>query len=130
MGGVTAMSQLKRFPIKYIRDYIKKDYKLKDKCYICGSKEKLELHHLFSVSQLFEQWCSENKVTEINTVEKITSLREIFAVDCKESLDHHNLYTLCKTHHQRLHNIYGQNYSNHLVPKIKNWLEIQKDKNG
>ena len=108
------MSQLKRFPIKYIRDYIKKDYKLKDKCYICGSKEKLELHHLFSVSQLFEQWCSENKVTEIDTVEKITSLREIFAVDCKESLDHHNLYTLCKTHHQRLHNIYGQNYSNHL----------------
>ena len=124
------MSQLKRFPIKYISDYIKKDYKLKDKCYICGSKEKLELHHLFSVSQLFEQWCSENKVTEIDTVEKITSLREIFAVDCKESLDHHNLYTLCKTHHQRLHNIYGQNYSNHLVPKIKNWLEIQKDKNG
>ena len=124
------MSQLKRFPIKYIRDYIKKDYKLKDKCYICGSKEKLELHHLFSVSQLFEQWCSENKVTEIDTVEKITSLREIFAVDCKESLDHHNLYTLCKTHHQRLHNIYGQNYSNHLVPKIKNWLEIQKDNNG
>ena len=124
------MSQLKRFPIKYIRDYIKKDYKLKDKCYICGSKEKLELHHLFSVGQLFEQWCSENKVTEIDTVEKITSLREIFAVDCKESLDHHNLYTLCKTHHQRLHNIYGQNYSNHLVPKIKNWLEIQKDKNG
>ena len=124
------MSQLKRFPIKYIRDYIKKDYKLKDKCYICGSKEKLELHHLFSVSQLFEQWCSENKVTEIDTVEKITSLRKIFAVDCKESLDHHNLYTLCKTHHQRLHNIYGQNYSNHLVPKIKNWLEIQKDKNG
>ena len=124
------MSQLKRFPIKYIRDYIKKDYKLKDKCYICGSKEKLELHKLFSVSQLFEQWCSENKVTEIDTVEKITSLREIFAVDCKESLDHHNLYTLCKTHHQRLLNIYGQNYSNHLVPKIKNWLEIQKDKNG
>ena len=124
------MSQLKRFPIKYIRDYIKKDYKLKDKCYICNSRDKLELHHLFSVSQLFKQWCSENKVTEIDTVEKITSLREIFAVDCKESLDHHNLYTLCKTHHQRLHNIYGQNYSNHLVPKIKNWLEIQKDKNG
>ena len=122
------MSQLKRFPIKYIRDYIKKDYKLKDKCYICGSKEKLELHHLFSVSQLFEQWCSENKVTEIDTVEKITSLREIFAVDCKESLDHHNLYTLCKTHHQRLHNIYGQNYSNHLVPKVKKWLELQREK--
>ena len=124
------MSQLKRFPIKYIRDYIKKDYKIRDECFICGTKENLELHHLFSVSQLFNDWCLKNKVTEIDSVEKITSLREIFAVDCMESLDHHNLYTLCKTHHQRLHNIYGQNYSNHLVPKIKNWLEIQKDKNG
>lgn len=124
------MSELKRFPIKYIRDYIKKDYKIRDKCYICGSEANLELHHLYSVSQLFERWCSENKVTEIDTVEKITSLREKFAIDCKESLDHHNLFTLCKNHHQRLHNIYGQNYSNHLVPKIKNWLDIQKDKHG
>ena len=64
------MSELKRFPIKYIRDYIKKDYKLRDKCYICGSTEKLELHHLFSISQLFNEWCSRNKITEINTVEK------------------------------------------------------------
>ena len=35
------MNQLKRFPIKYIRDFIKKDYKLRDECFICGSKEKL-----------------------------------------------------------------------------------------
>jgi len=124
------MSQLKRFPIKYIRDYIKKDYKIRDECFICGTKENLELHHLFSVSQLFNDWCLKNKVTEIDSVEKITSLREIFSVDCKESLDHHNLYTLCKNHHQRLHNIYGQRYSNHLVPKIRNWLEIQKEKHG
>jgi len=124
------MSQLKRFPIKYKRDYIKKDYKIRDECFICGTKENLELHHLFSVSQLFNDWCLKNKVTEIDSVEKITSLREIFSVDCKESLDHHNLYTLCKNHHQRLHNIYGQRYSNHLVPKIRNWLEIQKEKHG
>jgi len=124
------MSELKRFPIKYIRDYIKKDYKLRDKCYICGSTENLELHHLFSVSQLFNEWCNQNKITEIDSVEKITSLREKFAIDCRESLDHHNLFTLCKSHHQRLHNIYGQRYSNHLTPKIKNWLDIQKEKNG
>ena len=124
------MSELKRFPIKYIRDYIKKDYKLRDECYICGSKEKLELHHIFSVSQLFNEWCTQHKITEIDSVEKITSLREKFAIDCKESLDHHNLYTLCKSHHQRLHTIYGQRYSNHLAPKIKNWLDIQKDKHG
>ena len=46
------MRELKRFPIKYIRDFIKKDYKLRDKCFICGSSEKLELHHLYSVSEL------------------------------------------------------------------------------
>jgi len=114
------MSELKRFPIKYIRDYIKKDYKLRDEC----------LHHLYSVSQLFNDWCTRNKITEIDTVEKITSLREEFAVDCKESLDHHNLFTLCKSHHQRLHAIYGQRYSNHLTLKIKNWLNIQREKYG
>ncbi len=40
------MDVLKRFPIKYVRDYIKKDYKVRDKCYICGSKDDLELIHL------------------------------------------------------------------------------------
>ena len=68
------MDVLKRFPIKYVRDYIKKDYKVRDKCYICGSKDDLELHH------------------------------------------------------SKLHTLYGQNYSNHLVPKVKKWLDIQKDK--
>jgi len=37
---------------------------------------------------------------------------------------------LCSMHHKQLHSIYGQTYSNHLAPKIKNWLEIQKAKNG
>jgi len=130
MERASKMSELKRFPIKYIRDYIKKDYKIRDKCYICGSLEKLELHHLYSVSQLFEQWCIKNNVSEIDSVEKITSLREKFAVDCSEELSHDNLFTLCKPHHERLHNIYGQNYSNHLTSKVKNWLDIQKDKHG
>ena len=38
------MNTLKRFPIKYIRDYIKKEYKIKDKCFICGDTHTLELH--------------------------------------------------------------------------------------
>lgn len=122
------MAELKRAVIKYIRDFIKKDYKLRDKCYICNSENNLELHHLYSVSQLFEQWCSKNNIKSVDTVEQITELRVIFAEDCKESLSTENLYTLCSDHHKRLHNIYGQNYSNHLVPKILNWLEIQRNK--
>jgi len=124
------MNTLKRFPIKYIRDYIKKEYKIKDKCFICGATHTLELHHLFSVSQLFENWCNTKKIREIESVDHITTLRVDFAEDEKEALSNKNLYTLCKKHHVRLHNLYGQRYANHLVPKIKKWLEIQKEKNG
>ena len=102
------MDVLKRFPIKYVRDYIKKDYKVRDKCYICGSKDDLELHHLYSLSQLWQKWCIANNNSKY--------------------LNNKNLYTLCRMHHSKLHTLYGQNYSNHLVPKVKKWLDIQKDK--
>ena len=124
------MNQLKRFPIKYIRDFIKKDYKLRDECFICGSKDKLELHHLLSISELFNKWCVKNKINAIDDVDYIKKLRIEFANDLEEELSHKHLFTLCNTHHKQLHSIYGQTYSNHLAPKIKNWLEIQKAKNG
>ena len=124
------MSELKRLPIKYIRDFIKKDYKLRDKCFVCDSTEFLELHHLFSVSELFKRWRETNKINEISSVDEIKDLRVKFAEDCKDQLSHDNLYTLCSTHHKQLHNLYGQTYSNYLAPKIKNWLEIQKAKHG
>ena len=124
------MKELKRFPIKYIRDFIKKDYKLRDKCFICGSSEKLELHHLYSISELFRQWCTDNKIYSIDTVEEITDYRVKFSEDCTEELSHDNLFTLCSKHHKRLHTIYGQTYSNHLTPKIKKWLDFQRLKNG
>ena len=124
------MTELKRIPIKYIRDYIKKDYKLRDECYICKEKENLELHHIFSISQLFEDWCIKNKVCKFDTVEEIKDIRVKFYDDESDRLNNNNLYTLCKQHHERLHNIYGQRYSNHLSNKIINWLEIQKEKHG
>ena len=122
------MSVLKRFPIKYVRDFIKKDYKLKTRCYICGSAEKLELHHLYSLSQLWEQWCKEYNFKQVENVEIIKQLRVRFAKDYKEYLKSDNLYTLCKSHHLKLHTLYGQNYSNHLVPKAKKWMNLQKEK--
>ena len=122
------MSVLKRFPIKYVRDFIKKDYKLKTRCYICGSAEKLELHHLYSLSQLWEQWCKEYNFKQVENVEIIKQLRVRFAKDYKEYLKSDNLYTLCKSHHLKLHTLYGQTYSNHLVPKIKKWMNLQKEK--
>ena len=86
--------------------------------------------HLFSVSELFNNWCDKNKITVIEDVEKINELRVTFSQDCESDLSHDNLFTLCSNHHKQLHNIYGQRYSNHLTAKIKNWLDIQRVKNG
>jgi 5-methylcytosine-specific restriction endonuclease McrA len=124
------MDTLKRFPIKYIRDFIKKDYKLKDECFVCGTVDALELHHLYSVSELFSKWCLKKKIKSIDSVELINKLRVEFATDEKDLLSNKNLFTLCKNHHIRLHTIYGQTYANHLVPKIKNWLLVQREKHG
>jgi len=124
------MDTLKRFPIKYIRDYIKKDYKLKDECFICGTTNTLELHHLYSVSELFSKWCTNKKIKSIESVDLINKLRVEFSEDEKDLLSNKNLFTLCKNHHIRLHTIYGQTYANHLVPKIKNWLLVQREKHG
>lgn len=124
------MSELKRLPIKYIRDYMKKHYKARDCCFVCGSNKELELHHIYSVSQLFEDWCTLHKIREIKSVEEMNLIRSQFCQDEEERLSNENLYTLCKTHHQRLHSIYGQKYSNHLAAKVIRWLEIQKEKHS
>lgn len=124
------MTDLKRLPVKYVRDYIKKDYKLRDCCYICNSTESLELHHLYSVSELFNNWCGRDNVKDISSEEQILALRIRFAEDCSAELSNDNLFTLCSDHHKRLHNLYGQTYPNFMAPKIKRWIEIQKEKHG
>ena len=124
------MAELKREAIKMVRDYIKKDYKSRDYCFICGNTETLDLHHLYSLSELFNTWLDKNKIRLDNTVEQITALRVLFAKENEAALSADNLYTLCKKHHVQLHSIYGQRYSNNMAPKIKNWLQIQKDKHG
>ena len=124
------MDKLRRLPVKTVRDYIKRFYKSKDCCYICGDSSNLELHHLYSVSELFNNWCDEQGIKELTSTDLIMKLRIQFYKDCYNKLNNDNLVTLCKSHHIRLHTIYGQRYSNNLVPKVVNWLEIQKEKHG
>jgi len=120
--------KLQRESVKYIRDYIKKSYKTKDCCFICDSKEKLELHHIYSLSDLFSSWCKENNIKDITTSDEIKELRVRFQKDTEEKLSNDNLYTLCKKHHLKLHNIYGQAYSLFTAEKVKRWLLKMKDK--
>lgn len=113
-----------------IRDYIKKDYKVRECCYICGSADNIELHHLFGVSELFNTWVDKNNIRIDNTVEQVKELRIVFAKDNAEALSNDNLYSLCKKHHVILHSIYGQRYSNNMAIKVKNWIDVQKSKNN
>lgn len=124
------MTELKRYHVKYIRDYMKSSYKAKDCCYICGSTESLELHHLYCVSELFNEWCDKNKISNIDTVDEILRLRVIFVEEFKEELHNDNLFTLCQLHHKQLHSLYGRSYSPVLTNKVKNWIEVQRKKHA
>lgn len=123
------MSELKRIPVKYVRDYIKKYYKYDSKCYICGKTESLELHHLYSISELWNVWLEKNKYS-VTEYEEVIKLREIFYEEHRNLLAEHNLFTLCREHHEKLHSIYGQRYSNWRAKKVHTWIEVQKNKFG
>ena len=120
---------LKRDPVKYIRDYMKSQYKAKECCYICGSSENIELHHLYSVADLWHSWSKNNKII-VETEEDILAIRDRFVTENNLYLDNSYLYSLCKPHHQRLHSIYGKSYSNYSAKKVEKWLELQKSKTG
>ena len=40
------MTELKRDPVKYIRDKAKSRYEKASECYICGADTELDFHHL------------------------------------------------------------------------------------
>lgn len=122
------MTELRREPIKYLRDFLKKDYQGQGCCYICGIDQNLDLHHMYGLSELFNSWREKNSFPEVTTVKQIEEYRVLFADAEKEKLSNKYLYTLCQIHHKKLHNLYGQRYPNYKVKKILRWLDIQKDK--
>ena len=61
--------ELKRDLIKYIRDKAKSKYEKTDKCYICGSQTRLDFHHFYSLTELFEEYMTKHNL-EITTEEQ------------------------------------------------------------
>lgn len=116
---------LKRDIIKYVRDRAKSGYIKGTSCRICGSTEKLDLHHFHSLSPLLYRWMKANKLQP----EDIVSFRDRFIEEHKDELYKH-VVTLCHEHHLRLHSIYGKDPSLATAMKQANWVEIQREKNG
>jgi phage anti-repressor protein len=118
--------KLKRDPIKYIRDRAKAAYNKGSHCYICNTTEKLDFHHFYTLTPLFNKWCRDNKIV-INTEEDILAVRDRFIEENRPELYDHAV-TLCHAHHMKLHSIYGKDPALTTATKQMNWVKIQREK--
>lgn len=122
------MTDLKRDPIKYIRDKAKSAYDKDSKCYVCGSTTELDFHHFHSLTPLFKRWCKKNKIT-ISTEEDVLNVRDRFIQEHHKEL-YIDAVTICNTLHERLHSIYGKDPSLGTALKQQRWIEKMRDSNG
>lgn len=120
------MAENKRVAVKWIRDRAKKAYEKDGVCFICGSTTELELHHLNSIQRLMEAWAKDNSY-DISTDEGILDVRDQFIEEHKDEL-YNQVYTLCNTHHVKLHGIFGKSPAKISTERQKKWLAIQKAK--
>jgi|TARA_B110000285_G_C14942738_1_gene522846 hypothetical protein len=119
---------LKRDLVKYVRDKAKSGYQKDTQCFICGDAENLEFHHFYGMTELLHTWLKGNKIT-ITSADEIMKLREQFIEEHLTEV-YDEAATLCKTHHIRLHSIYGKRPKLASALKQKRWVEIQRDKYG
>ena len=119
------MTELKRDPVKYIRDKAKARYEKGSECYICGTDVQLDFHHYYSLSPLLQKWVKEKDYF----MEDIKDFRDEFINEHIEEL-YEETVTICHAHHLKLHSIYGRNPTLHSAPKQKRWVEIQRGKHG
>lgn len=115
-----------RIPVKWVRDKAKAAYDKKDTCHICGTTVDLELHHVYSITLLLEEW-SEAKGYDISTDEGILAVRDEF-IEAHQKEIYELVYTLCNRHHVKLHGIYGKKPAKNTADKQVRWIALQKSR--
>lgn len=116
-----AANTKKRTAIKYIRDGIKQKYGKGSQCEICGTDEELEFHHYHTVAFVLENYVKKEGIP-LDTTEEILAMRdEFYKIHWHELVT--DAVTLCRTHHTRLHAIYGQKPLLSTVEKQRNWVK-------
>lgn len=114
----------KRIPVKHVRDKAKSAYVKQSCCYICGTDQDLELHHTHSITILLDNW-ARNKGYDISTDAGILAVREEFIAEHHVEI-YDKVYTLCNTHHIKLHGVYGKAPRPGSEPKQEHWIEVQR----
>lgn len=121
------MSDLKRLPVKYIRDRAKSRYEKGPKCEICETTSELQFHHLNTVDLLWERWIKNNKIV-IETTEDILRVRDDFIAEHEYEL-YTAVATLCKDcHNNKLHKVYGKTPALSTAAKQRRWIDKQAEK--
>ena len=119
---------LKRDLVKYVRDRAKSKYDKGTECRICGSKENLDFHHFYGLTELLDKWLRGNKLN-IQTAEEIMEVRDTFIEEHLREL-YEEAVTLCHEHHLRLHSIYGKRPKLFTAQKQQRWVERRREKHG
>jgi len=117
---------LLRDVVKVFRDGIKVHYAKGLACEICGATESLQFHHFKTVSILIETWIRKQKIVEFRDLEHAQAVRQLFYDEYWDDMTI-NGATLCKTHHEKLHSVYGKNPSLGTAEKQQRWVEKQKN---
>lgn len=112
--------------VKFIRDRAKARYVKDSECYLCGTNESLELHHIYSISRLFRKWLTDNNIT-VNTVDDILDVRDAFIEQHEKEL-YKDVLTLCKKHHKQLHDLYTQDPPLTTAEKQLRWANRVRDR--
>lgn len=122
------MKDFKRDKVKYIRDKAKARYQKGTACHICNTTTSLEFHHYYSLTPLLNKWLKDEKLS-LETEEELLDVRERFISEHHKEI-YEDCVTLCKTHHLKLHSIYGKNPALVSATKQMRWVEIQREKNN
>ena len=80
------------------------------------------------MTELLSKWLQTNKIT-ITSADEIMNIREQFIEEYTNEI-YNEAATLCKTHHIRLHSIYGKRPKLVTALKQKRWVQKQRDKYG
>ena len=116
----------KRIAVKHVRDKAKSAYEKLDYCYVCGTQDDLELHHLHSITILLESWAT-RKHYDISTDAGILEVRDEFIAEHQTEL-YDLVRTLCNKHHVALHRIFGKAPPAGSAERQARWVDIQRDK--
>ena len=116
----------KRIPVKWVRDRAKAAYEKKECCYICNTKQDLELHHLHSITILLDNWAAQ-KNYDISTDDGILAVRDEFIQEHHVEL-YDQVYTLCNHHHVALHGVYGKAPPVGSEKRQQRWIDLQREK--